>query len=62
MFQYITKRILIFIPTFFIISLFIFGLSKMTQGDPVLILLKGGLQAATTGQKSDLMDNEEPMI
>ena len=30
----------------------------MTQGDPVLILLKGGLQAATTGQRSDLMDNE----
>ena len=58
MFQYISKRILIFIPTFFIISLFIFGLSKMTQGDPVLILLKGGLQAATTGQRSDLMDNE----
>ena len=36
MFQYIVKRILIFIPTLLVISLLAFGLSKLTPGDPVL--------------------------
>ncbi len=59
MFQYIIKRILIFIPTFFIISLLIFGLSKMATGDPVLLILKGGVQDDNAGQKSDLLAGEE---
>lgn len=57
MFQYILKRILIFIPTFFVISLIIFGLSKMAPGDPVDVLLSGG--AGNEAQSSDLLAGEE---
>ncbi|MEM6725447.1 MAG: ABC transporter permease, partial [Bacteroidota bacterium] len=35
MFQYIVKRILIFIPTLFAISIVVFMLSVMAPGDPV---------------------------
>jgi len=35
MFGYLLKRILLFIPTLFVISLLAFGLSKCTPGDPV---------------------------
>lgn len=58
MFSYILKRILIFIPTFFIISLMIFGLSKLAPGDPVELLLKGGASAGNSGQRADLMSSE----
>jgi ABC-type dipeptide/oligopeptide/nickel transport system permease component len=54
MFRYILKRFLIFIPTLFIISLLIFGLSKLAPGDPVELLLKGGTNAGNTGQRADL--------
>lgn len=58
MFQYIIKRILIFIPTFFIISLLIFGLSKMAPGDPVLVVM-GGSSEKQGGQRSDLVNSEK---
>jgi ABC-type dipeptide/oligopeptide/nickel transport system permease component len=58
MFSYILKRILVFIPTFFIISLMIFGLSKLAPGDPVELLLKGGASAGNSGQRADLMSSE----
>ncbi|MCP4440598.1 MAG: ABC transporter permease subunit [Aureispira sp.] len=59
MFQYIVKRILIFIPTFFLISLLIFGLSKMAPGDPVEVILKGGMQSGDTGQQEQLVSGEK---
>lgn len=40
MLRYLLKRILIFIPTLFIISLLAFGLSKVAPGDPVDLLLR----------------------
>jgi len=58
MFQYIIKRILIFIPTFFVISLLIFGLSKMAPGDPVLVVM-GGNDSEGVGQRSDLESGEK---
>jgi ABC-type dipeptide/oligopeptide/nickel transport system permease component len=58
MFQYIIKRILIFIPTFFAISLLIFGLSKMAPGDPVLVVM-GGNDSNGVGQRSDLVNGEK---
>lgn len=58
MFQYIVKRILIFIPTFFVISLLIFGLSKMAPGDPVLVVM-GGNDSNGVGQQSDLVNGEK---
>jgi ABC-type dipeptide/oligopeptide/nickel transport system permease component len=58
MFQYIIKRILIFIPTFFVISLLIFGLSKMAPGDPVLVVM-GGNDSNGVGQRSDLVNGEK---
>lgn len=58
MFQYIIKRILIFIPTFFVISLLIFGLSKMAPGDPVLVVM-GGNDSQGMGQRSDLVNGEK---
>lgn len=42
MFQYIVKRILIFIPTLFVISLLTFMLSVSVPGDPVEQLMNGG--------------------
>lgn len=43
MFEYLLKRILIFLPTLFLISLITFSLSVMVPGDPVeQILNKGG--------------------
>lgn len=56
--QYILKRILIFIPTFFVISLLIFGLSKLTSGDPVLVVM-GGSDSQMMGQRSDLVNSEQ---
>lgn len=58
MIQYIFKRILIFIPTFFVISLLIFGLSKMAPGDPVTVVM-GGSDAAAGGQRADLVNSEK---
>ncbi|NNC95906.1 MAG: ABC transporter permease [Chitinophagales bacterium] len=47
MFTYVLKRVLYFIPTLFIISLFTFSLSKMAPGDPVELRLQGGMQGQT---------------
>ena len=58
MFRYVLKRFLIFIPTLFVISLLIFGLSKLAPGDPVELLLKGGTNAGSTGQRADLESGE----
>lgn len=58
MFQYSIKRILIFIPTFLVISLLIFGLSKMAPGDPVLVVM-GGNDSNGVGQRSDLENGEK---
>jgi len=60
MFQYIVKRILIFIPTFFAISLIIFGLSKMAPGDPVDIMSSDGPQGAAGGKS--LLSVEESYL
>ncbi|HMQ48077.1 MAG TPA: ABC transporter permease [Saprospiraceae bacterium] len=40
MYQYLLKRIFIFIPTLLVISLLAFGLSKMAPGDPVELFLR----------------------
>lgn len=58
MLKYSLKRILIFIPTFLIISLLIFGLSKMAPGDPVELALKGGTQAGDQGLAANLIAAE----
>lgn len=39
MFQYILKRILLFLPTLLVVSLLAFGLSRMGTGDPVIDFL-----------------------
>lgn len=58
MFAYIIKRVLLFIPTFFIISLVAFTLSKFTPGDPVELRLSGGQQAGQSGQSSQFIAGE----
>ncbi len=58
MFQYVIKRILIFIPTLLIISLVAFGLSKLAPGDPVELLLKGGMASSQSGQMADMLAGE----
>lgn len=55
MFSYILRRIAIFIPTLFVISLAAFALSKMAPGDPVDLLIKG--QGGENGTK-DLISSE----
>ena len=57
MFQYIVKRILIFVPTFFAISLIIFGLSKLAPGDPVNQMVGDGPQGSLGAQ--NLLSSEE---
>lgn len=59
MLKYIIKRILIFIPTLIVISLMIFGLSKVAPGDPVELRMAGGLQTGDTGQASDKLQGEK---
>lgn len=46
MLRYLFKRLLIFLPTLFLISLLAFGLSKVAPGDPVELATRGGLSAA----------------
>lgn len=52
MWHYITQRILLFIPTLFIITLLSFGISRMAPGDPAAAKVgvgsEGGLSGATT--------------
>lgn len=59
MLKYIIKRILIFIPTLIVISLMIFGLSKIAPGDPVELRMSGGMQAGDTGQAADKLQGEK---
>jgi len=59
MLKYIIKRILIFIPTLIVISLMIFGLSKVAPGDPVELRMSGGLQTGDTGQAADKLQGEK---
>lgn len=58
MLTYILKRILYFVPTFFIISLFTFLLSQMAPGDPVELKLQGGLRG-DSGQSSEKIAGEK---
>ena len=62
MFQYITKRILIFIPTLFVISLVTFMLSASVPGDPVEQMLGGGGAAGEIGQSSSKLASEKAYI
>ncbi len=62
MFQYILKRVLIFIPTLFIISLIAFGLSKVAPGDPVELINRGGLSAGDGGQLADMLATEQTYL
>lgn len=57
MLEYILRRILIFIPTLILISLFTFLLSVNAPGDPVEQIL-GGV-AGTEGRVSDLLATEK---
>ncbi len=47
MVQYIVRRILFFVPTFLVIALLTFGLSKLAPGDPVITLC--GAEGALVG-------------
>lgn len=62
MLQYIFKRLLIFIPTLFVISLFTFILSVSVPGDPVEQILGGGGSAAEMGQSSSKLASERAYI
>lgn len=57
---YIIKRVLFFIPTFFIIALVTFALSTMAPGDPVDLKLSSGMRGSEgSGQASDKLAGEE---
>lgn len=60
MFQYILRRLLIFIPTLFVISLVAFSLSKLAPGDPVELLIKG--KGGDSGQMADLRAGERTYL
>ncbi len=62
MLQYIVKRILIFIPTLFVISLITFMLSVSVPGDPVEQMLGGGGSAGEIGQSSSRLASERAYI
>lgn len=57
---YILKRVLFFIPTFFIIALVTFALSTMAPGDPVDLKLSAGMRGSEgSGQAADKLAGEE---
>lgn len=57
---YIIKRVLFFIPTFFIIALVTFALSTMAPGDPVDLKLSAGMRGSEgSGQAADKLAGEE---
>lgn len=62
MLQYIIKRIFIFIPTLFVISLVTFMLSVNVPGDPVEQILGGGGSAGEIGQSSSKLASERSYI
>ncbi len=62
MFRYILKRVLIFIPTLIIISIFTFTLSKIAPGDPVELRLAGGMQSQSGGQLAEKLAGEKAYI
>jgi len=57
--KYILKRVLIFIPTILIISLFTFALSVNAPGDPVETMLSS---QNSQGQSANLLANEKAFI
>ena len=60
MLVYILKRILYFIPTFFIIAGLTFLLGTMAPGDPVELKLSAGMQSSEgQGQASDKLTGEK---
>ena len=62
MFQYVVKRILIFIPTLIMISIVIFMLNQNSPGDPVeaMLNLSGGGEAG--GNMNDKLAGEESYL
>ncbi len=62
MLKYIIKRIFIFIPTLFVISLVTFMLSVSVPGDPVEQILGGGGSAGDIGQSSSKLASERSYI
>lgn len=62
MLKYIVKRIFIFIPTLFVISLITFMLSVSVPGDPVEQILGGGGSAGEIGQSSSRLASEQSYI
>ncbi|GIV34350.1 MAG: hypothetical protein KatS3mg031_1885 [Chitinophagales bacterium] len=62
MFRYVLKRLLIFIPTLFVISVFTFALSKVAPGDPVELRLAGGMQSQSGGQLAEKLAGERAYI
>jgi peptide/nickel transport system permease protein len=62
MFVYILKRILFFIPTILIISVFTFALSKMTPGDSVRLALGNQDQGEGNGGASDKVAGEKAYL
>ena len=52
--QYIARRILLFIPTMFLVTLLVFLLLRIMPGDPALGLLLGGGGAGGVWKPEDL--------
>jgi len=61
MLKYVLKRILIFIPTLLVISIFLFSLSNLAPGDPVELRLSGGL-ASGSGQLADQLAGDKAYV
>ena len=60
MFQYIVKRLLYFVLTFFIISFLVFGLSKLAPGDPVKQAL--GQSDSGAGQLAEKQSSDQSYL
>jgi len=58
MISYFFQRVLLAIPTLFIISFFVFMLSKQTPGDPVLALQQGSGAVAADFSTFELQDRD----
>jgi peptide/nickel transport system permease protein len=59
MLRYILRRILLFIPALFVISLLAFLISTQAPGDPVEMMMKGGTGDASGNARNSIQQRQE---
>jgi peptide/nickel transport system permease protein len=61
MWQYIVRRVLLFIPTLFVITVVSFGISRLAPGDPATMKVGVGMEGGL-GARSNINERQAEMI